>query len=336
MMTPDLPAVCKNAEENAKEPLISVVIPCYNETDVLPLLFERLTTAAKEWNVRYEVIAIDDGSQDDTWKLLAQYHKQDPRWKVVRLARNFGHQIALWAGLKHVQGDAIVVLDADLQDPPEFVPTLLAKWREGFDIVFAVRRKRKESIFKRSAYFLYYRILAYLAEIDVPLDSGDFCLMDRQVVKAMTAVTEQQPFVRGLRAWVGFRQVGVPYERDARAAGEVKYTFTKLAGLALSGIFSYSTRPLRLATYLGLFVSIFAFMGAIFTFLQRIFADQFDAWGMPFVPGFATTVIAVLFIGGVQLVCLGILGEYVGRIFDNVRGRPQFVISDALGIVSEK
>ena len=324
------------AENNATQPLISVVIPCYNETDVLPLLFERLTAAAKEWNVRYEVITIDDGSQDNTWELLTQYHETDPRWKAVRLARNFGHQIALWAGLKHVVGDAIVVLDADLQDPPELVPALLEKWREGFDIVFGVRRKRKESFFKRSAYFLYYRALAFLAEIDVPLDSGDFCLMDRQVVEAMTTVTEQQPFVRGLRAWVGFRQVGIPYERNARAAGELKYTFSKLVSLALNGIFSYSTRPLRLATYLGLFVSVFAFLGAIFTLLQRIFADQFAAWGMPFVPGFATTVIAVLFIGGVQLVCLGILGEYVGRIFDNVRGRPQFVISDARGIVSRQ
>jgi dolichol-phosphate mannosyltransferase len=174
--------------------------------------------------------------------------------------------------------------------------------------------------------------MAFLAEIDVPLDTGDFCLMDRRVVDAMTSVTEQQPFVRGLRAWVGFRQIGVEYERDRRAAGEVKYTFPKLMQLAFNGIFSYSTRPLRLATFLGFLVSIAAFLGATFTFLQRIFAEQFAAWGMPYVPGFATTVIAVLFIGGVQLVCVGILGEYVGRIYDNVRGRPQFTIGETCGL----
>ncbi len=208
---------------------------------------------------------------------------------------------------------------------------LLEKWRQGYDIVYAIRRRRKEGVVKRVAYFCFYRLLAFLAEIDVPLDTGDFCLMDRRVVDAMTVVTEQQPFVRGLRAWVGFRQTGVAYERDRRAAGEVKYTFAKLLQLALNGIFSYSTHPLRLATYLGFLVSVAAFLGAIFTFFQRVFADQFAAWGMPFVPGFATTVIAVLFIGGVQLVCVGILGEYVGRIYDNVRGRPQFTIGDSRG-----
>jgi glycosyltransferase involved in cell wall biosynthesis len=317
---------------DVSDPLISVVIPCYNESEVLPLLFERLNAAAAQWGIRYEVIAVDDGSRDDTWNLLCSYHQVNPAWKAIRLARNFGHQIAIWAGLRHVAGDVVLVIDADLQDPPEQVPVLLAQWNKGYDIVYAIRQKRKESVFKRTAYFCYYRLLSFMAEIDVPLDSGDFCLMDRRVVDAMTAVTEQEPFIRGLRAWVGFRQIGVPYERDARAAGEVKYTFTKLTRLALNGIFSYSTRPLRLATYVGFTASIVAFLGAIFTFLQRIFASQFAAWGMPFVPGFATIVIASLFLGGVQLVCLGILGEYVGRIYDNVRGRPQFTVGETCGL----
>jgi glycosyltransferase involved in cell wall biosynthesis len=312
-------------------PMISVVIPCYNESEVLPLLYERLNAAVLQWGLRFEVITVDDGSRDDTWSLLCGFNEANSGWKSIRLARNFGHQLAIWAGLRHVQGDVVLVLDADLQDPPEQVPILLDKWREGYDIVYAIRQKRKEAPLKRLAYFCYYRVLAFLAEIEVPLDSGDFCLMDRRVVDAMTTVTEQEPFVRGLRAWVGFRQIGVPYERDRRAAGEVKYTFSKLARLGLNGIFSYSTRPLRLATYMGFLVSVVAFLGALFTFCQRVFAEQFAAWGMPYVPGFATIVIALLFLGGVQLVCLGILGEYVGRIYDNVRGRPQYTVGETCG-----
>lgn len=313
-------------------PLISVVIPCFDEAEVLPLMYERLNAAMREWGTRCEVIAVDDGSRDDTWAILCQFHDANPCWKAIRLARNFGHQVAIWAGLRHVSGDAVLVLDADLQDPPEQVPKLLDQWRAGYDIVYAIRQMRKEGPFMRAAYYCYYRLLAFLSEIDVPLDSGDFCLMDRRVVDAMTAVTEQEPFIRGLRAWVGFRQVGVPYERDRRAAGRAKYTFAKLTRLGLNGAFSYSTRPLRLATYLGFLVSILAFLGAIFTFFQRVFADQFAAWGMPYVPGFATIVIALLFLGGVQLVCVGILGEYVGRIYDNVRGRPQFTVGDSRGM----
>jgi polyisoprenyl-phosphate glycosyltransferase len=317
-------------------PLVSIVIPCFNESEVLALLYERVTNAAMSWGMRYEVIAVDDGSTDSTWEMLADFNHQNPQWKVVRLARNFGHQTALWAGLKYARGDVIAVLDADLQDPPETVPILLDKWKEGFDVVYAVRKNRKEGPLKRAAYHLYYRLLAGLAEINVPLDSGDFCVVDRRVVDAMTPITEQQPFVRGLRAWVGFRQTGVPYDRDRRAAGEVKYTFKKLTQLAFNGIFSYSTRPLKLATFMGFLVSIFAFLGAIFTFFQRIFSAQFAEWGMPYVPGFATEVIAILFIGGVQLVCLGILGEYVARIYDNVRGRPQFTVSDVRGAEAAK
>jgi polyisoprenyl-phosphate glycosyltransferase len=318
---------------NVSNPLLSVIIPCYNESAVLSILYERISVAARGWGMRYEIIAVDDGSSDATWEMLAKFTDADPAWKAIRLARNFGHQIALWAGLKHASGDVVAVLDADLQDPPETLPFLLEKWKEGYDVVYAVRRKRKEGAFKLAAYYCYYRVLAFLAEIEVPLDSGDFCVMDRRVVETMSAITEQQPFIRGLRAWVGFRQIGVPYERDRRAAGEVKYTFKKLTQLALNGIFSYSTRPLKLATYLGFLVSIVAFLGIIFVFLQRIFSQQFAEFGMPYVPGFATIVIAILFMGGVQLVCVGILGEYVARIYENVRGRPQFTVSDSRGLV---
>ena len=312
---------------------VSVVIPCYNEQDVLPLLFKRLAQAAADWPAEYEVILVDDGSTDDTWSMLCEMNRRDPRWKTVRLARNFGHQAALWTGLQHAGGDLIAVLDADLQDPPELLPEFFAAWQAGHDVIYGVRKRRKEGLLKRSAYFGFYRLLSFLSEIDIPLDSGDFCVMDRRVVQAMIQIGEQEPFIRGLRAWVGFRHVGLPYERDARAAGQVKYTFRKLLGLALNGIFSFSTRPLRLATYFGFAVSGVSFMGATFTLLQRLFREQFQQIGLAPVPGYATTVIALLFLGGVQLICLGILGEYIGRIYDNVKGRPQSVVAQRIGFV---
>jgi dolichol-phosphate mannosyltransferase len=312
--------------------LVSIVIPCFNEEEVLSLLYTRLTAVAEQLGARYEVVLIDDGSTDRTWELLAGFHHRDPRWKLLRLARNFGHQVALWAGLKHATGDVIAVLDADLQDPPEILPQFLAQWVAGYDVIYAIRQKRKEGPFKRLAYYAYYRILAFLSEIEIPLDAGDFGVIDRRVLAAMTATHEPGPFIRGLRAWVGFRQIGLAYEREQRAAGQAKYTFRKLVELALNGILSFSTRPLRLATYLGLIVSATAFAGAVFTFLQRIFAKQFAHIGLEPVPGFATIVIAILFLGGVQLLCLGILGEYVGRIYQNVLGRPLPTISARCGL----
>lgn len=315
-----------------RPPTVTLVIPCFNEAAVLPALFERVTKAADAWWLDYDIVAVDDGSTDGTFEILAEFHRADPRWKVIRLARNFGHQAALWTGLKHATGDVIAVLDADLQDPPEVLPQFFEKWREGFDVAYGVRRRRKEGALKRLAYFLYYRLLAFLSEVPIPLDSGDFCVLDRRVLDAMTATDEREPFVRGLRAWVGFRQIAVPYERARRAGGDAKYTVRKLVQLGLNGIFSFSTRPLRLATYLGLMVSAFAFVGVVTTLFQRIYAEELAAFGLKPVPGFATTVIAILFLGGVQLLCLGILGEYVGRIYENVKGRPTTTVSERLGV----
>jgi polyisoprenyl-phosphate glycosyltransferase len=312
--------------------VVSIVIPCFNEEVVLPMLFERLREVLRDWTCRYEVLFVDDGSTDATWDLLSDCHRRDPRWKAIRLSRNFGHQLALWTGLHQSTGDVVAVLDADLQDPPELLDQFLAKWSEGYDVVFAVRRKRKEGLLKRLAYFTYYRVLGWLSEVDIPLDSGDFAIMDRRVLDALAHCKEQEPFVRGLRAWVGFRQVGLPYERPARAAGEVKYTFRKLTKLALNGIFSFSTRPLRLATWCGVGISLVAFLGVAFTVLQRLFAPQFAQLGLPFIPGFTTTVTAILFLGGIQLICLGILGEYVGRIFLEVKGRPLTIIANSHGL----
>lgn len=316
----------------SQDTLISVVIPCYNEQEVLPLLYSRLSAAAKNWPAPYEVILVDDGSRDRTWEMMTDIHRRDPRWKMLALARNFGHQTALWAGLHLAQGQVIAVLDADLQDPPEVLPGFFAKWTEGYDVVYAVRQKRKEGLAKRTAYAAFYRILATLSDIPIPLDSGDFCVMDRRVLDVLKTMPEQSRFIRGLRAWVGFKQIALPYERDERAAGEVKYTFRKLMRLALDGLLSFSTHPLRLATYAGIAVSGLSFLMVVFTLLQRIFAVQFARWGLAPVPGFATIVISIFFLGGVQLLCLGILGEYLGRVYEDVKRRPMWTSRAALGV----
>lgn len=311
---------------------LTVVIPCYNEEAVLDALVERLSSAAAAWPCRWEVLLVDDGSTDGTWEKIQQIHQQDPRWKGIRLSRNFGHQLAVWTGFQHASGELVAILDADLQDPPELLGSFLQEWEQGYDVVYAVRAKRQEGFLKRLAYKSFYRILAFLAEVPIPLDSGDFCLMDRRVVQAMLQTREQEPFVRGLRAWVGFRQKGVPYERPPRAGGQPKYTLSKLVRLAFSGIFSFSTRPLRVATWFGLVVSLFSFLFGILTFVQRIFASELAKLGLEPVPGFATIVCAIFFLGGVQLICLGILGEYIGRIYENVKGRPHTILAETLGL----
>jgi len=315
--------------------MISVVVPCYNESEVLAQLYRRLTAAAQSWHEPFEVIVVDDGSDERTWRQLAEIHRRDDRWRVVRFSRNFGHQTAVSAGLSYSRGDAVIVIDADLQDPPEELHRFLARWREGYEVVYGVRRKRKESFVKRACYAGFYRLLALMSRTPIPLDSGDFCLMDRRVVDAVCALPERNRFVRGLRAWAGFRQVGLEYERHARAAGRPQYTLAKLIRLALDGVLAFSTAPLRLATWLGFFVSLLAMIGTAFSFIQRIFADWFAAFGWGPVPGYATIVISLLFLGGVQLICLGVIGEYVGRIYDEVRQRPLWLVRDTLGCDEE-
>jgi len=310
--------------------MISIVIPCYNEKEVLEQLYHRLTSAAEKWKESFEIILVDDGSDNETWQIIKKIHIQDSRWKIIRFARNFGHQIAISAGIYHAQGDCVIVIDADLQDPPEELHRFIIKWREGYDVVYAIRSKRKEGFVKKLCYKTFYRVLGALADIDIPYDSGDFCLMDRKIVDLLNALPERNRFVRGLRAWAGFRQIGLEYERSARAEGEVKFTFQKLIKLAFDGIFSFSKVPLRIATYFGLSVSLIALLGVIFTLFQRVFSDSFFQIGLGPVPGFATTVIAILFLGGVQLVCLGIIGEYIGRIYDEVKGRPIWTIREIL------
>jgi dolichol-phosphate mannosyltransferase len=312
--------------------LISVVIPCFNEEAVLDRMFDRLGEVAETWGTQYEVILVDDGSRDHTWELMLAQHRRDPRWKLIRFARNFGHQTALRAGLHAANGDVIAVLDSDLQDPPEILGQFFAKWSEGYDVVYGVRQNRKEHVLLRTAYSSFYRMLSLLAEVDVPLDAGDFSVIDRRIVDELKRMPERKPFIRGLRSWVGFRQVALPYDRASRAAGETKYSLRRLVGLAIDGILSSSLVPLRLATWIGACVSLIAFVGAIFTLAIGLFPAAFEAIGMRPIPGTVSVIISVLFIGGVQLLCIGITGEYVGRIYENVKGRPFWVIHETVGV----
>lgn len=302
-------------------PGLSVVVPLYNEERNVGPLYRRLVDVLESIDSSHEIIFIDDGSSDATPWLLDEIQARDGEVVVVHLSRNFGHQAAVSAGLDHARGSAVVVMDGDLQDPPEVLPRFVERWREGFDVVFAVRRDRKEAWPKRLAYFSFYRILAAIGDLDIPLDSGDFCLMDRKVVDALVAMPERARFVRGLRTFVGFRQVGVSYERQARAAGKPKYTFRALVGLAIDGMVSFSGYPLRLLTYLGLGTAALAAMMTAW-----VFVDAFVHQTAP--RGWASVIVAVLFMGSMQMVGLGIIGEYVRLIFLETKGRPTYIVSE--------
>lgn len=311
-------------------PEVSVVFPVYNEHENLDVLFERVHPVLQEAaNGSFEVIFVDDGSVDGSEELLDALSERDRRYKVIHFSRNFGHQAALQAGLEATEGKAVVLMDADLQDPPELISRFIAKWREGYKVVYAVRKKRKEAAWKRLAYYVFYRSMRFIAEIDAPLDAGDFCLMDRRVVDTLVRLPERNRFLRGLRSWVGFKQIGIEYERDARNAGEPKYSLKKLIGLALSGYVGFSSFPLRIAAWLGLSSSLAGFAVTIWVIFSRIF--------LPHVPqGWASTIAVILFVGGVQLVMLGVIGEYLGRVYDEVRQRPLYVISSRVGFVNSE
>jgi dolichol-phosphate mannosyltransferase len=311
---------------------LSLVIPCYNESTVLPFLKERLLNSLAELKMSWEVILVDDGSRDDTFKQLAAMNAADPRFKVISFSRNFGHQTAVFAGLSQAYGDFVAVLDADLQDPPEFLAACLAKLNEGYDVVYAVRRQRKENIFKRTCYATFYRLLKAIAEVEIPLDSGDFCVMRQCVVSVMRGMPERDVFVRGLRAWSGFRQIGIEYNRAARAAGETKYPFRKLVRLALDGVFAFSPIPLRLAAYLGFAIVVLSLIAAVIVMLWKIFNFQLLGHYPSEVPGWTSVVCLILFMSGIQLLILGVMGEFIGRIYNEVKQRPRWIIRETRGL----
>lgn len=312
--------------------MISVVVPAYNERDVLQLMYDRLTACASSWGEEYEIVLVDDGSSDDTLALAEAIAAADSRLKIVALSRNFGHQAAVTAGLGFSRGNLIAVIDADLQDPPEELPRFFAKCREGCDVVYGIRTRRKESLWKRFAYKSFYRLLAVLANIDIPLDSGDFCVMSRRAVDAMNALPERNRFIRGLRSWVGFRQTGLSYERHARASGEPKYTISSLVKLALDGITNFSSRPLRLIAVLGLLLALLATAGAVMFLVQYIFDWTVLGHNPRQARGWSSLIVAVLFLAGAQLLSLGILGEYIGRLFEEIKGRPVFLVERTVNV----
>lgn len=302
-------------------PRISFVIPLFNEQENLPELHRRLRAALDPLDIEPEIILVNDGSSDATPTMIHMLSQADPRVVGVMLSRNFGHQAAVSAGIAECTGDAVIVMDGDLQDPPEVLEQFIARWRDGAEVVYAVRTKRKEGLLKRTAYGAFYRLLRKLSDIDIPLDSGDFGLMDRKVVNALLALPERQRFVRGLRCFVGFRQEGLVYERAGREAGAPKYTFKALVRLAMDGLISFSSAPLNIITYLGLGSCVFA-LGLIAWVMGRAIIGQRPP------EGWASTMVVVLFFGSVQLLSLGIIGEYLRRIFLEVKGRPTYIVRD--------
>lgn len=310
------PAAASDAKNAG--PALSIVLPVFNEAENIDTLHSRLTAVLREMRLEYEIVYVDDGSQDQSPALLNRLADRDERVVVVELARNFGHQVAISAGLEHSRGQAVCIMDADLQDPPEVLPMFLEKWREGAEVVYAIRTQRKEWWGKRLAYAGFYRLLQRVANIKIPLDAGDFCIMDRCVVDQLVQMPERNRFVRGIRSWIGFRQVGVPYERHSRHAGRPKYTFRKLIYLALDGLVSFSHMPLRIITLLGIAVSMLSFTVALFYVVKKL------ALGVG-IPGFTTLVVSIFFLAGIQLMTIGVIGEYIGRISDEVKRRPLYV-----------
>ena len=320
---------------NTSPPQLSLVIPCFNESGVLPLLRKRLSECLPRMNMTWEVIFVDDGSHDDTLQQLTAMHEADSRFKVLSFSRNFGHQTAVFAGLTQACGEFVAVLDADLQDPPEFIATCVNKLNEGFDVVYAVRRNRKENLLKKMAYAGFYRLLKFIAEVKIPLDSGDFCVMRQCVVSVLRSMPEHDVFVRGLRAWSGFRQVGLEYERHVRCAGVTKYPFRKLVKLALDGVFAFSTFPLHLASYIGFLSVAGSMIASVFLFIWWLLGFRLFGHYPSEVPGWTSLACLILFLGGIQFLILGVQGEFIRRIHTGVQQRPRWIIKKSLGFDSE-
>jgi polyisoprenyl-phosphate glycosyltransferase len=307
----------------------SIVIPIYNEEQSFPALVRRLREVLDRLDGPAEVVLVDDGSRDGSYALMLAVNREDPRFKVMQLSRNFGHQIAITAGMDVAAGQAVIVMDADLQDPPEVILQMAARWQEGYEVVYAVRERREgETVFKRKTATLFYGLQRRLAEIDQPVDVGDFRLVDRKALNAFLQMRERNRYVRGMFSWVGFRQTAVPYVRASREAGESKYPLRKMIRLALDGFVGFSTAPLRFALTLGLLM-------AVASVLYGITAIAVKLAGVADVPGYASLLVTITFLSGVQLMVIGMVGQYVGRIYDEVRARPLYLVREARGFAPE-
>jgi glycosyltransferase involved in cell wall biosynthesis len=300
----------------------SIVAPIFNEIDNLPEFYRRIKEVMESSGEEWELVLVDDGSSDGSTERIRELAKSDPHVQAVIFARNFGHQIAITAGWDYARGEAVVIIDGDLQDPPEIILELARKWKEGYEVVYAVRAEREgETWFKKFTSSLFYRIIYQITDVKIPVDTGDFRLMDRKVVDVLKQMHERHRFPRGMSAWVGFRQIGVDYKRAARFSGETKYPFRKMLKLALNAITSFSYFPLQVATFFGFFSAGIAILAIPVVIYLRVA-------GSPQLTGQATTLIAVLFLGGVQLISLGILGEYIGRLYDEAKGRPLYIVRE--------
>jgi dolichol-phosphate mannosyltransferase len=303
----------------------SIVAPCWNEEENLHELYRRIKVVMEQSGELWELLLINDGSTDRTGQVMRELNKTDSRVHFVEFARNFGHQLAVTAGMDYAQGDAVILIDADLQDPPEVILDMIEKWKEGYEVVYAIRRERKgETWFKIFTAKLFYRIIYRITDVDIPLDTGDYRLMDRQVIDQMKRMREHHRFIRGMTSWIGFRQTGVSYVRDERFAGQTKYPLRKMVRFAITAITGFSIFPLQLATFIGFFIAILSALFIVGAIIARLSGWQAFA-------GQATTLVMVLFLGSIQLISLGIIGEYLGRIYDEVRGRPLYVVADAVG-----
>jgi len=304
------------------KPKISVVVPVFNEVEVLPELYKRISQVLDQQGDQWELVLVDDGSQDRSAAVIEELNKLDSRVKGVSFSRNFGFQEAVTAGLVHSQGELVILSDADLQDPPEVIPKMIAKWQEGYEVVYGIRSQREgESWFKKATAMIFYRLIHRITSVNIPLDTGDFRLMDRRVVNAILGMSERNRFLRGMVPWVGFKQVGVLYERQARFAGESKFkSVRQMLPFAVDAITSFSYFPLQVATYLGFSIAGISLLAILLVIGLRLFGSHQELTGQ------ATTLVTVLFLGGVQLISLGIIGEYLGRIYDEVKGRPLYII----------
>jgi glycosyltransferase involved in cell wall biosynthesis len=302
------------------EPLVSLIVPVFNEQEVLGIFLEKTSVVLERAELDFEYVFVNDGSRDETLTMLIALAGQNPRIRVVDLSRNFGKEAALTAGIDHIRGNVMVPMDVDLQDPPELIPSFIEKWREGYDVVYGVRSKRDDdSLAKRATAGSFYRLFNRLSPTHIPDNAGDFRLLDERVVAILKQLPERNRFMKGLFSWVGFSSVGVPYERPARVAGQTKWNYRKLWNFALDGIISFSTVPLRVWSYIGVVISLLSFLYASFIVIRVIF------WGKD-LPGYASLLTVVLFLGGIQLLSLGVIGEYLSRLFVETKARPIYIV----------